>query len=107
MEITKESAQLIVEIYKNINSLRHIFNKKQYIRIKELIEGGETLSAMMNTAIDGEYGNSIKSNLPEIITCVESLICHSENFQKISIDFQLRQELNQLLLNLSKLKSKF
>lgn len=106
MEITKETAQLIVEIYRSIYSIKHLFQEKPYAKLKEFTECGDALNSMMNRAIEGEPGNSIETNLPDIVSRVKTLINDSEFISQIHNENRIKTELKELLSNLSKLQSK-
>jgi triacylglycerol esterase/lipase EstA (alpha/beta hydrolase family) len=101
----EDAANLIVQAYQYIQALEDLLKRDSCSHIKEFIESGDTLSGMMNNAVNGLSISDFKTNLASLTNQIEKLEVYSEYFT-IPENREIKMIFRQLYTSLSELQSK-
>jgi len=105
MQIDTKTADLIVEIYRNIQSIKNILKTKPFIDSELLVQSGNVLDALMNQALAIHSNALMLQKITQLTIYVKEL--KETNQSLISIPFQnhLNQHLDTIISDLEILKS--
>ena len=100
MEIDKETAELIVEIYNDICNTKHFSDNSSFIEIKKKSSIGNSLSSMLNESFKKSDTHSFIENLSAMIDYineVKKLRTNTLHNAETELDFTLSQLKEKLL----------
>lgn len=100
-----KTAELIVEIYRHIQSLKNVLKTPPFIHSELLIQSGNALDALMNQALAMTTNELVIQKISELQKYIEEFL--QINSTLISTDFQdvLQTLLTTLLQELTQLKN--
>lgn len=105
-KIDSETANLIVQTYQKINTLKGLLDNEPYPQIKEFIESGTELGEMMNNAIKEITPDGFETKLSTISLRLKNLLSYSDNIQNNQENKKIIELFNQLMADISLLQSK-
>lgn len=106
IKISPNSANLVLQTFQKINTLKEVFNKPRYSQLQEIINSGFVLNEMMNNALKDTNAISFKSNLSKITQHIEKTIINIDQIKAIEDNKEISIILNQLLDNIFQLEIK-
>lgn len=106
IKISPNSANLVLQTFQKINTLKEVLNKPRYSQLQEIINSGFVLNEMMNNALKDTNAISFKSNLSKITQHIEKTIINIDQIKAIEDNKEISIILNQLLDNIFQLEIK-
>jgi hypothetical protein len=71
MNIDKDTAELIVDTYRKINSLKGLLKNKSYSDFIVFLESGNMIRMMVNKTLEENSANAVTKRLYETMTFIE------------------------------------
>lgn len=106
LKMDEETANLIVQTYQKINTLKGLLNNEPYPQIKEFIESGTELSKMMNNTFKEFTPTRFEAKLTTISSHLKNLLSYSNSIQNVKENKEIADLFNQLAADISLLQSK-
>lgn len=106
IKISPNSANLVLQTFQKINTLKEVLNKPHYSQLQEIINSGFVLNEMMNNALKDTNAISFKSSLSKITQHIEKTIIAIDQIKAIEDNKEISIILNQLLDNIFQLEIK-
>lgn len=106
IKINPESANLVLQTFQKINTLKKVLNNNPYCQLKEIIESSFVLNEMMNNALKETTAISFKSNLSKIAEHIEKTIMNIEKIKTIQENKEVKNILDQILEDIMLLQTK-
>lgn len=104
--IDSEIANLIVQTYYDINALKNLFNRDPFLKLKELVESGITLQAILNSAIDKTSKEGLDSVLLILSNHLNNLSDCADIFQDVLQKHELKGLFEKLKIEVFLIQSK-
>ena len=105
-KIDSETANLIIQTYQKVNTLKKLLNDESYLQIMEVIESGKTLNEMINNTLDESSPNILQTKLGIISDHLKNLLTYSDSIPKVYNNKAIMNLFNQLFIDISLLQSK-
>lgn len=106
IKINPESANLVLQTFQKINTLKEVINTSHYCQLREIINSGFVLNEMMNNALKDTNVISFKSSLSKITQHIEKTIMDIDHIKAIEENKEIKIILNQLADNIIQLEIK-
>ncbi len=106
LKIDSETANLIIQIYQKIDSLKHQLENDTYLRIKQIIESGITINQLMEEATSQTNPEHLKLKLTTLINHLHNLVSNTNYIESTNEKNKLQQLYNELSNDLSILQIK-
>lgn len=105
-KIDSETANLIIQTYQKVNTLKKLLNDESYLQIMEVMESGKTLNVMINNTLGESSPNILQTKLRTISVHLKNLITYSDSIPKVYNNKAVMNLFNQLFIDISLLQSK-
>ncbi len=106
IQIDKESATLIVQIYQQIARLKKILDSKPYSEISTLLESGNKLQDMIDQSMNASSSQLLETELFSIVKHLQKLINYADNNHYIVENKAVVDIFSAISSNISNLQSK-
>jgi hypothetical protein len=106
LKIDSETANLIIQIYQKIDSLKHQLENDTYVKIKQIIESGITIDQLLEEATSQTNPENLQLKLTTVIKHLHNLVSNTNYIESIIEKNKLEQLYTELSNDLSILQLK-